>query len=169
MDRMWLSFLLLVFSMLVVIACIIRTTNENHTIGSSGAIKKRSSNFDINRATERTQIKLELVSESRRKTENLSILNDTILSTDLHGKHHHGVSRNETGGKAVDPNASFKETRQNTKTHIYKRNIVTENTSMETKEKQQWNYTSFTATRNFLFCSFSFDKNSLQETRKKLY
>lgn len=63
--------------MLVVIACIIRTTNENHTIGSSGAIKKRSSNFDINRATERTQIKLELVSESRRKTENLSILNDT--------------------------------------------------------------------------------------------
>lgn len=89
-------------------------------------------------------------------------------STDLHGKHHHGVSRNETGGKAVDPNASFKETRQNTKTHIYKRNIVTENTSMETKEKQQWNYTSFTATRNFLFCSFSFDKNSLQETRKKL-
>lgn len=168
MDRMWLSFLLLVFSMLVVIACIIRTTNENHNIGSSGAIKKRSSNFDINRTTERTQIKLELVSESRRKTENLSTLNDTILSADLHHKHHHGVRRNETGGKAVDPNASFKETRQNTKTHIYKRNIVTDNTSMETKEKQQWNYTSFTETRNFSFCSFSFDKNSLQETRKKL-
>lgn len=168
---MWLSFSLLVFSMLVVIACIIRTTNENHNIDSSDAIMKRSSTVDINRTTRRTQIKMKSVStgsESHRTTENLNTLNDIILSAVLHGKHHHRVGRNETGSKAVDLNASFKEKRQNVKTRIYKRNIVTDNTAMDTKEKQQLNYTSFTATGNFSFCSFSFDKNSLQETRKKL-
>lgn len=170
MDRMWLSFLLLVFSMLVVIALIISTTTENHDTENSDFIEKRSSNFEINITTKRTQIKMESVSsdtESHRKNENLNILNDAIPSAVLHGKHHNRVGRSEAGSYVVDFNVSFKEGK-NVKTRLYKRNILRNNTGMDTKEKQQWNNKSITATGNFSFCSFSFDKNSLQETRKKL-
>lgn len=171
MDRMWLSFLLLVFSMLVVIALIISTTTENHDTEISDFIEKRSSNFEINKTTKRTQIKMESVSsdtESHSKTENLNILNDAIPSAVLHGKHHNRVGRSGAGSYAVDFNVSFKEEGKNVKTRLYKRNILRNNTGMDTKEKQQWNYKSIAATGNFSFCSFSFDKNSLQETRKKI-
>lgn len=171
MDRMWLSYLLLVFSMLVVIALIISTTTENHDTENSDFIEKRSSNFEINKATKRTQIKMESVSsdtESHSKTENLNILNDAIPSAVLHGKHHNRVGRSGAGSYAVDFNISFKEEGRNVKTRLYKRNILRNNTGMDTKEKQQWNYKSIAATGNFSFCSFSFDKNSLQETRKKI-
>lgn len=76
MDCMWLSFLLLVFSMMVVIALIISTTTESHDTENSDFIEKRSSNFEINETTKRTQIKMESVSsdtESQKKNENLNI------------------------------------------------------------------------------------------------
>lgn len=171
MDCMWLSFLLLVFSMMVVIALIISTTTESHDTENSDFIEKRSSNFEINETTKRTQIKMESVSsdtESQRKNENLNILEDAIPSAVLHGKHHNRVGRSGAGSYAVDFNVSFKEEGKNVKTRLYKRNILRNNTGMDTKEKQQWNYKSIAATGNFSFCSFSFDKNSLQETRKKI-
>lgn len=171
MDRMWLSFLLLVCSMMVVIALIISTTTESHDTENSDFIEKRSSNFEINETTKRTQIKMESVSsdtESQRKNENLNILDDAIPSAVLHGKHHNRVGRTGAGSYAVDFNVSFKEEGKNVKTRLYKRNILRNNTGMDTKEKQQWNYKSIAATGNFSFCSFSFDKNSLQETRKKI-
>lgn len=187
MDRMKMCLTLLILFMMFIMLFMIKSTNVSDRLDDIASVteKPREDKFRLYRNILKKQIVTELESTNSKSltfaesnnilldkiskvVETKNISSDKIFKMLLNERHHRSISH-QAQNTLDNQNFHLRRKRKNKRQYLYKSSTSSNKTAIGINESQTSNYTTLFKKIKLTFCSFSFDKKSLQEARTTLF
>lgn len=187
MDRMKMCLTLLILFMMFIMLFMIKSTNVSDRLDDIVSVteKPREDKFRLYRNILKKQIVTELESTNSKSltfaesnnilldkiskvVETKNISSDKIFKMLLNERHHRSISH-QAQNTLDNQNFHLRRKRKNKRQYLYKSSTSSNKTAIGINESQTSNYTTLFKKIKLTFCSFSFDKKSLQEARTTLF